>query len=407
MSEASVFSPRILLIWASALAAILALSLYLFAYGVGAPEAQATGPSAYSRSAIGYAGLAELLRRADFAIVKKRIGSISDDDKSSLLIIAEPEASTQTEANGFAFGRSANVLVILPKWTGVRDDRHQGWIKYVDAAPQGNANWTLSILGFGGSIARGGADVSPLIKTVTLNSLPVAPTLPDDLQLIVKSSLTPIVATGAGVLIGEKIERGRRIWIVSDPDVLSNHGLFNGTNAQFAGVLIERLLAPGGKVVFDETVHGFTAPAANPLRALLEFPFAVASAYALAALAVVLWSAMRRFGAPEASVAVLKAGKLGLIRNVANLIAFAGGRQDVAINYLRFAVEDSARRLRAPKGLSLERQMEWLDRVGQARGVKTKVGEIAQRLIGQSQDAALSRAALDLHRWKQEILREP
>ena len=43
MSGASVFSPRILLIWVSALAAILGLSLYLFAYGIGAPETQAAG----------------------------------------------------------------------------------------------------------------------------------------------------------------------------------------------------------------------------------------------------------------------------------------------------------------------------------------------------------------------------
>ena len=160
-------------------------------------------------------------------------------------------------------------------------------------------------------------------------------------------------------------------------------------------------------MIFDETVHGFAAPAANPLRALLEFPFVVATAYALAALAFVLWSAMRRFGSPEPSPIVLKAGKMGLIRNVANLIQFAGGRQDVAINYLRFAVDDSARRLRAPKGLSLDRQMEWLDRVGEARGVKTRVVEIARKLVSQNQDAALSRAALDLHHWKQEILRGP
>jgi hypothetical protein len=98
---------------------------------------------------------------------------------------------------------------------------------------------------------------------------------------------------------------------------------------------------------------------------------------------------------------------MGLIRNVANLIQFAGGRQDVAINYLRFAVDDSARRLRAPKGLSLDRQMEWLDRLGEARGVKTRIVEVARKLVSQNQDAALSRAALDLHLWKQEILRGP
>jgi hypothetical protein len=154
-------------------------------------------------------------------------------------------------------------------------------------------------------------------------------------------------------------------------------------------------------------VHGFAAPAANPLRALLEFPFVVASAYALAALLVVLWSAFGRVGAPEPAPVALKAGKLGLIRNVANLIEFAGGRHDVAVNYLRLGVEDAARRLRAPKGLGLERQMEWLDRVGQARGVKIRVGDIAQRLLALRQDSALSRAALDLHLWKREILRGP
>ena len=406
MNETSVFSPRILMIWVSALAAILALSLYLFAYGIGAPETQAVGPSAFSRSAIGYAGLAELVRRANIPVVRKRIGSVPEDSKSSLLIIAEPEVSAQTEANGFALGRAIDVLVILPKWQGERDERHQGWVKEVDPAPVGNANWALSILGVGGELKRG-AEGAALDRVLTLNKLVAAPTLPDDLQLIAKSSLTPIVATSAGVLIGEKISRGHKIWVVSDPDFLSNHALFEGGNAQFAGALIEALHAPGGNVIFDETVHGFAAPAANPIRALLEFPFVIATAYGLAALALVLWSAMRRFGAPEPASVVLKAGKIGLIRNVANLIEFAGDRQDVAINYLRFAVEDSARRLRAPKGLGLERQMEWLDRIGQARGVKTKVAEIAQKLVGQNQDAALSRAALELHLWKQEILRGP
>jgi hypothetical protein len=406
MSDASVFSPRILLIWVSALAAILGLSLYLFAYGIGAPETQAIGPSAFSRSAIGYAGLAELVRRANIPVVKKRIGSPSDDTKASLLIVAEPEVSAQTEANGFAFGRAANVLVILPKWVGDRDDDRQGWIRHVEPASEGAANWALSILGAGGAIARGAQD-SPLSGTITANKLPVAPKLPDDLQLIAKSSLIPVVATSAGLLIGEKTIRGRRVWVVSDPDILSNHGLFDGANSAFAGALVETMRGPNGNVIFDETVHGFAAPAANPLRALLEFPFVVATAYALAALAFVLWSAMRRFGSPEAAPIVLKAGKMGLIRNVANLIQFAGGRQDVAVNYLRFAVDDAARRLRAPKGLSLERQMEWLDRVGEARGVKTRIVEIARKLVSQSQDAALSRAALDLHHWKQEILRGP
>ena len=406
MSEGSVFSPRVLLIWVGALAAIFALSLYLMAFGIGAPETQTVGPNAYSRSAIGYAGLAELLARAKLPVTKKRAGSAPTESKSSLLIVAEPDVSADLEARGLTFGRAANVLVILPKWVGDRDDLHDGWVKHVEPASKSGADWVLTVLGVDGKLDRG-VEGAALDRTLTTNILRVAPTLPVDVQLIVKSSLKPIVATSAGVLIGEKIERGRKIWIVSDPDILSNHGLFLGANAQFAGALIEALLGPNGAAIFDETVHGFAAPAANPMRALFEFPFIVAVLYGLAALLVVLWSAFGRMGAPESSPLTLKAGKLGLIRNVANLIAFAGGRHDVAVNYLKLAVEDAARRLRAPKGLSPERQMEWLDRVGQARGVKAKIADIAQRLVGQRQDAALSRAALDLHQWKQEILRGP
>jgi len=271
-----------------------------------------------------------------------------------------------------------------------------------------DADWALSILGVDGRAARSGeGGLPPFDRTLTANRLTVDPALPEGLQLLVGSSLNPVVATRAGLLIGEKIQRGRRIWIVADPDLLSNHGLFVGDGAAFAGALIEALRGPAGAVVFDESVHGFAAPAANPLRALLEFPFVVASLYALATLAVVLWSAMGRFGAAEPAPVARVAGKMGLIRNVAELIAFAGGREDVAMNYLRYSVDDAARRLRAPAGLGLERQMEWLDGVGRARGRAGGVADIARRLVGQRQDGALARAALDLHDWKQEILRGP
>lgn len=407
MSEQSPFAPRILLVWVGALAAILALSLYLFAYGDGAPERQAVGPSAYSRSAIGYAGLAELLRRANVPVAIKRIGSDAGEGASGLLIIAEPEASARYEASGFSFGGARNVLVILPKWVGERDDRRPGWLRRVEAAPQTGADWALSIVGLGGRIARAGPDGPAGGAALTANRLGVEPKLPADLQLIVKSPLTPIVATAGGVLVGEKMQLGRRIWVVADPDLLSNHGLFEGDNARFAGALIDALRGPDGKVVFDETIRGFASPAASPLRALFQFPFAVAGLYGLAALAILLWSAMGRFGAAEPAPPALKAGKMALIRNVANLLAFAGGRDDVARNYLRACVEDVARRLRAPRGLDLARQMEWLDRVGSARGVKTRVAEIARSLVGERQDAALARAAIALHDWKQEILRGP
>ena len=62
MSAVTVFSPRVILGWIAAVAATFALSIYLIAFGGGDSQRNAVGPSAFSRSAIGYAGLADGLR---------------------------------------------------------------------------------------------------------------------------------------------------------------------------------------------------------------------------------------------------------------------------------------------------------------------------------------------------------
>jgi hypothetical protein len=56
MSAPTVFSPRVILGWIAAVAATFALSIYLIAFGGGDTQRNAFGPSAFSRSAIGYAG---------------------------------------------------------------------------------------------------------------------------------------------------------------------------------------------------------------------------------------------------------------------------------------------------------------------------------------------------------------
>ena len=57
MSAATVFSPRVILGWIAAVAATFALSIYLIAFGSGDTQRNAFGPSVFSTSAIGYAGI--------------------------------------------------------------------------------------------------------------------------------------------------------------------------------------------------------------------------------------------------------------------------------------------------------------------------------------------------------------
>jgi hypothetical protein len=151
MSAPAVFSPRVMLGWTAAVVAAFALSIYLLAFGGGDSQRNAVGPSAYSRSAIGYAGLAELLRQVGIPVIKARTGDVVSN-RGKLLILAEPPLLT---AQGhFAFGDADRVLVILPKWLGYRSLIHSGWISEATLLPIAFCDQTIENAGATGKTAR-------------------------------------------------------------------------------------------------------------------------------------------------------------------------------------------------------------------------------------------------------------
>jgi hypothetical protein len=243
----------------------------------------------------------------------------------------------------------------------------------------------------------------------TTNTLGPAPDLVAPAQLVRGGGLRPIVASDKGMLVAELSERNRKIWILSDPDVISNHGLARGDNATLAVALIKRLLGPNGSVVFDETIHGYVAHPSSPFLLMFRFPFVVATAQALIAIVLLLWATMGRFGAPQPSPAALSAGRAGLLQNMAKLIEFTGHQPVMVARYVRENVSDVARQLHAPRGLAGQALIAWLQRVAGARGVEIDCGALMSQAdeLGRSRrrDASsLVRLARDTHRWKGGIL---
>jgi hypothetical protein len=407
MSGPTVFSPRVILGWIAAVAATFALSIYLIAFGGGDTQRNAIGPSAFSRSAIGYAGLVELIRRVGIPVIKRRSGDAGSTGPGKLLIVAEPPLSTAEEQGRFAFGRADRVLIILPKWRGHRSTSHSGWIADAALVPTAIADQALAKSGASGRTAR---VIRPDLWTT--NVLAVAPQLDLLVQVIEDGNLRPIVAADGHVLVGEAAGRDRRIWILSDPDMLSNHGLLTGRNAEFAIRLIKALRPAQGEVIFDESVRGYRAPSANPLTLMFQFPFITVTIQVLAAAALLLWATMTRFGPPEPVPAFLDAGKQGLIRNAAHLLRYSGHPEIIVANYVLSTVRSVARQLRSPPGLEWRGLADWLSRVGAARGVAVDFPRLVQR----AQDLATSKSAdagtlvdvaRDTHRWKGEILNGP
>jgi hypothetical protein len=402
MSAPTVFSPKVLLGWTVAVAAAFALSIYLLAFGSGDTQRNAVGPSAYSRSAVGYAGLAELLRQVGIPVIKARSGDVVSTG-SKLLILAEPPLITAQ----YAFGDADRVLVILPKWRGYRSPSHSGWISEANLLPIAFSDQTVEKAGASGKTAR---VVRP--PRWTTDMLGVTPQLELLVQVIRDTKLTPIVAAGNEVLVGEQVERNRRIWILSDPDMVSNHGLFTGRNAEFAIRLINALRPARGEVVFDESVHGYRAPSSNPLTLMLQFPFVIVTIELLAASALLLWATMPRFGLPLPAPEMLAAGKQSLIGNAAILLRYSRHPEIIIASYLRSTIRSVAQELRSPPGLDWPGMVEWLARVGASRGVAVDLRHLVRRAedlvtSGPGNGRIPAEIARDAHRWKREILHGP
>ena len=403
MSEEPVFSRRLLLGWIAGAVIVFAVSLYLLGTNqVTGPDN--TGPGTYSRSAIGHAGIAEVLQRLDLPIVKCSSDSLQRLSPGSVLVIAEPRMTRDTEEAIRTLLKANTILLVLPKWAGQPSEQKPGWLQAAGEGPLREARWALNLVAPRAEVVRERADL-----TWTTNALALAPNPASPVQLVRGPGLRPIIAAEAGMLVGEIVDRGQRIWVLADPDVISNHGLAREGNVALAVALIKRLRSGNRIVVFDETVHGQTGRAPSPFLLLFRFPFIVATIQGLLAVALLLWATLGRFGAPQSAPPPLSAGREGLLQNMAKLIEFAGHQQVMIRRYVQETVRDVARQLHAPRGLSGDATIGWLQRVGKARGVEADCGALLRRADELREtrlrdQSSLVRLARDIHRWKGDIL---
>ena len=400
MSE-PIFSRRVLIGWIGATIATFAVSLYFM--GRQGDPGDTVGPSTYSRSAIGHAGIADTLQRLGVPVVKSRNNSADKLGKNGLLILAEPRPAAVSEPELRALLNARAVLLVLPKWTGRESENKPGWLDAAVEKPPAQAQWALNLVAGGGEVVR--ERQPPLWGT---NLLERSPQLETPAQLMRSVPMRAIIDGPSGILLGE-LTKNRAIWVLADPDVIANHGIGRGENAALALAIINRLRGRDGSVVFDETIHGYLAQSASPLALLVQFPFVVATFMVAAALGLLLWATMARFGAPQTAPPPLSAGRQGLLQNVAQLITFAGHQQVMVRRYVQETVSETAHQLHAPRGLSGEPLARWLTRVGEARGVTVDcaavIDEVEQLADRRRSDLGpLVRLAREIHRWRREIV---
>jgi hypothetical protein len=402
MTGDSVFSRRLLIGWTVAAVLLFAVSLY-FMGGGGDQGVESVGANTFSRSAIGYAGIAEVLQRLDIPVVKSRYDSLGKLTRGSVLVIAEPRPGGKTEETMRTLLKADIILLILPKWTGRPSEQKSSWLGEATQRSTLDIAWVLRLV-------APQADVTQVDSaTWTTNTLGLAPSLEAPIDLMHGDRLRPIIAGKDGMLLGELNNRNRKIWVLSDPDVIANHGLARAGNAALAVAIIKQLRSGSGSVVFDETIHGFVTVPANPLRLLFQFPFVMATLQGALALALLLWATLGRFGAPQPAPPPLSAGRAGLLANIAKLVEFTGHHEVMIRRYVLETVRDVARQLHAPAGLSTAALIGWLQRVGAARSVDIDCGALIREAeaLGEGRrrnPAPLVRLAREIHRWRGEII---
>ena len=416
MSGTTFSRTAVILIFAAALGSF-ALSMLLKGYGPASPaSAPKAAPGTYSTSAVGYAGLLDVLNRLDRPVKRGLERPFAEVRSNGALVLAEPNFRHFPKESeiGLKTGQK-RLLLVLPKWQWEIQPFRQEWVESVFLIPPDMAKRVLRLVEEDNEVVR--------VKWPaewTVNELGFTPAGPDMVQLIKSPNLRPVVASKDGILVGELIDGSRRTLVLADPDLMNNKGLGLGDNAAFMVALVDnlRLWNNGDRaapVVFDETVHGFSKGEWSPVKLLLDFPMVIVTLLVCAAGALLALSAYGRFGAPLKPKPHLDFGKTTLIDNSVRLLDYAGHHAAVLREYVRMTMRSAAQTLHAPYGLGERALIAWLDQVGQSRGVKRSCAAIMQAVADLNMaDGDESRnlgrlyeCARDIYRWKGEILNEP
>lgn len=395
------FQPRVLAALAAALCALFAASLLLTGMGSREAAGLASGANSYSNSAVGHLAFRDLLDGLGYRTQRVEDRPLEAVGETGVLILAEPAGSLAGEENRNKLQTAGRILLVLPKWTVRPGERRKDWIGEAELAPVLRAQSALGAAVSGGDVVRVKPPAS-YSKTIAAAD----PTVQGELQLIKGSNLTPLISTPDGILLGELRQGGRRTFVLADPDPIENHGLGQGANAAFARDMVTALVdGRSRKLVFDETIHGFRRSPPNLLKFLYEFPLNLVLVQILAAVALLLWAAMGRFGAPLPAPRRLDAGRHALIGNAAALVDYAGHHGAILQRYIAMTLQDAARALRAPAGLEGAALTAWLAQASEARGIDPKplAGLGDGPNAGPRNLASLLAAAQALHHWRKDL----
>jgi len=378
--------------------------LLLFAYAPYLRSDNSSDTDVVSRSAVGFAGLQELLSRSGIPTEVDRGPLMRGNSRPSLVILTPPEGIDAAEVTQYEY--SAPSLIILPKWLTAPILEKPQWV-------------TKSGMLDNSQVAR---IVAGVAKGATLTNKPgtarnvetlLGPAAPDGLQPVFLKHVEEIRTIGGprsvltalnhGPILSMVRHGGQPVYILSEPDVMNDQGLADQETARSALAIVRGLRQGNGPVRFDVTLNGLGRDP-GLLHAIFEPPLLGATACALLAALLIGLHAASRFGSPLRAGRVFAQGKTVLAVNTAELLRIMDREGAMAERYVHSARDMVLARLGARR-FSAPEQNELLTILEKQNGLGVRFAELTGEARQAQDGSALLRIAQKTYSWRKGITR--
>jgi hypothetical protein len=319
--------------------------LLLFAYAPDLRGDDSSEADAVSRSAVGFAGLHRLLELSGIPVEIDHGAALGQTVHPSLTILTPTIAITKQD--WLDYQEHGPVLIILPKWTVMPMPLKDSWVNKTGALPPATLTRILAPIA-DVQIAQWPGDRRDALLHAVLPLTGLPPQLNGRLQqlqaaargkgvplLRLAGGLATRKPDSGGVAVLVRLRAGDKpIYVLTEPDLMNNHGLADESTAQMALAIVRSLRHGTSAVRMDVTLNGMTREP-SLLKALVEPPFRGASICALLAAILMALHALARFGAAAAEGKFAVRGKTALANNTAALVHMMRREAGMAARYVQ------------------------------------------------------------------------
>lgn len=387
------FNPgAMLLITAIGSLAFIAM-LVLGAYAPDLRSGHNGGTHALSNAATGFSGL---VRLADETGRRPVIVRSQSDLKNENLAVITPDHGSADLNKILQMRGPKATLIVLPKWLTMADPKNGGWVRVLALLPPSDPERTLSPatpLNIMRSRSHGEALVSASDAPPNLHFL-----APAVVQTMSGKGLQPLITTAQGQIVLARLDGGNR-YVLSEPDLINNHGMGDERQARAALALLDYLNSTGNDgILFDVTANGL-GHSKSPLKLAFDAPFLAVTLTIFAAMLLAAWQALVRFGPVQRRERAIAFGKAALVDNSAALIRKAGREAHLGSRYVDLIRERAISLFHLPARLDPEALDARLEGLNAHRSFASAA---AAARNAQSREELLG-AAQSLNQWLEEV----